>query len=262
MGIKTIQQLVEQEKGKLSQETIMQEQKIGTNKEPINPNEYTNRLNIETYHYDEREYLKGKYYNLSNITPNIFNCTFEKSVVKNKKEQEYKKSLETYCNNFKELGFKGLGALLMGSTGNGKTYYSDCVYNELSRKGYVVYRTTISDIFYTFKETFKKDSKINTRDVIRSLKECDLIILDDVGSETISENWGEQSIYSLIDFLITNDVSLMLSTNLSLEDLKNHLSVKNDGKLLDRVKQKCKLFVFDWESRRGETYKKEFEELY
>ena len=82
----------------------MQEQKIGTSKEPIeepiNLNERTNQLNIETYHYDEREYLKGKYYNLSNITPNIFNCTFEKSVVKNKKEQEYKKSLETYCNNF------------------------------------------------------------------------------------------------------------------------------------------------------------------
>ena len=54
----------------------MQEQKIGTSD-----------LEIETYYYDEREYLKGKYYNLSNITPNIFNCTFEKSVVKNKNKK-------------------------------------------------------------------------------------------------------------------------------------------------------------------------------
>ena len=89
-----------------------------------------------------------------------------------------------------------------------------------------------------------------------------MIILDDLGSENISENWGEQSIYSLINFIITNHISLIISTNLSLEDLRNHLSVKQDGKLLDRIKEKCKLFVFDWESRRGETYKKVFEKLY
>ena len=64
MPVKTINQIINE---KSSQETIMQEQKIGTSD-----------LEIETYYYDEREYLKGKYYNLSNITPNIFNCTFEK----------------------------------------------------------------------------------------------------------------------------------------------------------------------------------------
>ena len=222
----------------------------------------TNNLEIETYYYDEKDYLKGKYYNLSNIVPDLNKFNFENAIVKNKKEKEYKKSFQTYCKNFKELGFKGLGMLLMGSTGNGKTFYSDCVYNELSKQGYVVYRTTVLDIFFTFQDTFKKDSKINTRDIIRELKECDLIILDDLGSENISENWGEQSIYSLINFIITNHISLIISTNLSLEDLRNHLSVKQDGKLLDRIKEKCKLFVFDWESRRGETYKKEFEELY
>ena len=253
MGVKTINQITNE---KSSQETTTREQKYLTSKLE------TSKLEIETYYYDEREYLIGKYYNLSNIIPGLHKRTFENSNTKSKKEKEHKESFERYCENFEDIKIKGLGIIMLGNAGNGKTYYSDCVYNELSRKGYVVYRTTISDIFYTFKETFKKDSKINTRDVIRSLKECDLIILDDVGSETISENWGEQSIYSLIDFLITNDVSLMLSTNLSLEDLKNHLSVKNDGKLLDRVKQKCKLFIFDWESRRGETYKKEFEELY
>ena len=87
-------------------------------------------------------------------------------------------------------------------------------------------------------------------------------MLDDLGSENISENWGEENIYNLLDFLTTNNISLILSSNLSLEDLKNHLSVKKDDKLLDRIREKCKLFVFDWESRRGETYKKEFEELY
>ena len=246
--VKSLEQIINE---KSSSVTTTQERTAGTS-----------NLEIETFYYNEKDYLKGKYYNLSNIVPDLNEFNFENAIVKNKKEKEHKESFERYCENFKELGFKGLGMLLMGSTGNGKTFYSDCVYNELSKQGYVVYRTTVLDIFFTFQDTFKKDSKINTRDIIRELKECDLIILDDLGSENISENWGEQSIYSLINFIITNHISLIISTNLSLEDLRNHLSVKQDGKLLDRIKEKCKLFVFDWESRRGETYKKEFEELY
>ena len=87
-------------------------------------------------------------------------------------------------------------------------------------------------------------------------------MFDDVGSENISENWGEENIYNLFNFLTTNNISIILSSNLSTNDLNNHLSVKKDGKVLDRIREKCKLFIFDWESRRGETYKKEFEELY
>ena len=242
---------IERVNEKSSQETITQEQKIGTSD-----------LEIETYYYDEREYLIGKYYNLSNIIPGLHKRTFENSNTKSKKEKEHKESFERYCENFEDIKIKGLGIIMLGNAGNGKTFYSDCIFNNLLSKGYVVYRTTISSLFQRFKDTYKPNSKVNIKDLIKELKECDLIVLDDLGSENISENWGEENIYNLLDFLTTNNISLILSSNLSLEDLKNHLSVKNDGKLLDRIREKCKLFVFDWESRRGDTYKKEFEELY
>ena len=50
----------------------MQEQKTGISD-----------LKIETYYYDEREYLIGKYYNLSNIIPGLHKTTFEKNNTKN-----------------------------------------------------------------------------------------------------------------------------------------------------------------------------------
>ena len=258
MGVKTINQIINE---KSSQETTMQEQKIGTNKEPINPNEYTNRLNIETYHYDEREYLKGKYYNLSTIEPDLHKKTFDNAKTLNDKEKAHKESFQRYCNNFGELSKKGLGILLMGKKGTGKSYYADCIFNELSPK-YVVYRSTLSFVFQRFKNTYNPNSKITIIDLIKELKECDLIILDDVGSENISEEWGEENIYNLINFLTTNNVSIIMTSNLSTNDLRNHLSVKKDDKIIDRIREKCKLFIFDWESRRGDTFKKEFEELY
>ena len=255
MGVKTIDQIA-QEKGKSLRETTTREQKYLTSKLE------TSNLEIETYYYDAREYLKGKYYNLSNIIPGLHKRTFENSNTKSKKEKEHKESFERYCENFEDIKIKGLGIIMLGNAGNGKTFYSDCIFNDLLSKGYVVYRTTISSLFQRFKDTYNPNSKVNIKDLIKELKECDLIVLDDLGSENISENWGEENIYNLLDFLTTNNISLILSSNLSLEDLKNHLSVKKDGKLLDRIREKCKLFVFDWESRRGDTYKKEFEELY
>lgn len=221
----------------------------------------TNNFEIETYYYDEKEYLKGKYHNLSIIESELYKHSFDNSKVIEEKEEQHKLSFKKYCKNFEELRKKGLGILMIGNKGTGKSYYADCIYNELSQK-YVVYRTTLSNIFQRFKNTYNPNSKISILDLIRELKECDLIIFDDIGSENITEEWGEENIYNLINFLTTNNVSMILSSNLSTSDLNNHLSIKKDGKVLDRIREKCKLFIFDWNSRRGETYKKEFEELY
>ncbi len=218
-------------------------------------------LEIETYYYDEREYLKRKYYNLSNIETNLFKRTFKNATTVNDSDKANKESFERYCANFNKCRKYGLGILMMGGRGTGKSYYSDCIYNKLSKE-YIVYRTTLLDVFLRFKETYNPDNKTNINALIKELKECDLIIFDDIGSENISETWGEETLYNLINSLTINNVSILFSTNLSVQDLKSHLSVKKDEKLLDRIREKCKLFLFEWESRRTETYKKEFEELY
>ena len=257
MGVKTINRIINE---KSLQETTTRGQKYLTSKLETSKLE-TSKLEIETYYYDAREYLKGKYYNLSIIEPDLHKKTFDNAKTLNDKEKAHKESFQRYCNNFGELSKKGLGILLIGKKGTGKSYYADCIYNELSQRS-VVYRTTLSNTFQRFKNTYNPNSKVTILDLIEELKECDLVILDDVGSENISEEWGEENIYNLINFLTTNNVSLIISSNLSANDLRNHLSIKKDDKVVDRIREKCKLFVFDWESRRGDTYKKEFEELY
>lgn len=217
---------------------------------------------METIIYDEREYLRVKYRNLSNITPNLSSCTFENAKVLSETERSHKKSFEIYCNKFEEnYRNNGLGLLMFGGAGLGKTYYSDCIYNELSKKGYVVYRTTLLSIFQRFKDTYNPHIKLNIQDVIKELKECDLIILDDLGNENITESWGEENLYYLFNYLHENNISLILSTNLSAEELKNHLSIRGNDKLLDRLSEKCWAFYFEGTSRRKSKFKKEFEEM-
>ena len=58
-------------------------------------------------------------------------------------------------------------------------------------------------------------------------------------------------------------VSLIFSTNLDFKtQLKNFLDVKGSDKLLDRIKERCKPYNFDWKSQRAEIYKEDFERYY
>jgi len=220
MGVKNIRQIAEK-KEELSKKIIQKEQTTSIH------NSEKKEIIVETYNYDPREYLRGKYLLLSNITPNLSSCTFENANVLSETERNYKRRFEIYCNKFEEnYRNNGLGLLMYGGAGLGKTYYSDCIYNELSKKGYVVYRTTLLSIFQRFKNTYNPHIKLNIQDVIKEIKECDLIILDDLGNENITETWGEENLYFLLNYLHENNISLILSTNLSVGELKNYLSIR------------------------------------
>ena len=69
--VKSLEQII---KEKSSSVTTTQERTAGTS-----------NLEIETFYYNEKDYLKGKYYNLSNIVPDLNKFNFENAIVKNKK---------------------------------------------------------------------------------------------------------------------------------------------------------------------------------
>ena len=71
---------------------------------------------------------------------NYLNNTFDRAITKSEQEEKYLNSFKKFCDNFEMVGDKGLGMLFIGNPGTGKTYYSDCIYNQLCKK-YKVYRT-------------------------------------------------------------------------------------------------------------------------
>ena len=89
----------------------------------------------------------------------------------------------------------------------------------------------------------------------------DLIILDDVGNERLTE-WSMEHLYNLFNFIYTNKKPLIINTNLSLFELEEFLTIKKSNKLTDRISELCKIFHFDWESRRSELNKEIFKELF
>ena len=91
---------------------------------------------------------------LSGLTEQDWYKRFEYAEVKFSEESKFKKSFEKYCENFDKIRKKGLGIMMYGSPGTGKTYYTTCIMNVLNQK-YLVYKTTLSSLLEEIRKSYK-----------------------------------------------------------------------------------------------------------
>ena len=126
---------------------------------------------------------------------------------------------EGFARRFPDYPLRNL--LLSGGTGLGKTFLSGCIAREVSRRGYsVVYDTAIS-LFAAFEtKKFSRDSqeerqaRVDTRRYLT----CDLLILDDLGSE-LTTPLAQSTLYEVVNTRLQSGGHTIISTNLSLEQM-------------------------------------------
>ncbi|WP_455046227.1 ATP-binding protein [Leptotrichia trevisanii] len=206
---------------------------------------------------------KIKYFlKISNLPANWWEKTFEKSDVLSEEENEIKYRLEYYCRHFKEAKSKGLGLYLCGEVGTGKSFYSLCIFNELLKNDYKVYRTTLNGIYQRIQSTFNNFNNLTEEKVFKDLLEADLIILDDLGKENISETWGKSKLYTIFNFFYEKEKSIIISTNLEKEEIADFMDTQGNDALIDRFRERLDTLEFVWDSRRREIGKKLFEEFW
>lgn len=136
-----------------------------------------------------------------------------------------------YAQKFGSFYFDNL--LFTGSTGLGKTFLSSCVARTVSENGFsVVYDTAVS-VFARFEEQkFTRDSEDGrqARDETRRYLGCDLLILDDLGSELITP-FVQSALYTLVNTRLQTGKRTVISTNLSMEELRRRYSVQVGSRL-------------------------------
>lgn len=124
------------------------------------------------------------------------------------------------CHNFADnFECKKENLLLYGSVGVGKSFLSLCVAKEVLDKGNSVLYFSSSRLFDVLAENdFGKDSKENLYTDKEDIYNCDLVVIDDLGTE-MSNSYVFTSLFSLITERILRNKSTIISTNLSLKDL-------------------------------------------
>ena len=127
------------------------------------------------------------------------------------------------CRDYAENFTIASGNLLFnGGTGLGKTFLSACIAREVAAKGYSVAYETASRLFSKLeKHRFHPDEE-SALDAKR-LSECDLLIIDDLGTE-LPGQFVTAALYALVNDRLLAGKPMVVSTNLNLNEVDQRYS--------------------------------------
>ena len=131
--------------------------------------------------------------------------------------------------------------LLFGAPGLGKTFLSACIARVVSEDGFSVVYDTAGHVFSQFESAkFRRDDDGDTagEDVERCMN-CDLLILDDLGTE-MTTSFVQSALYQLLNGRLLTGRSTVISTNLDPEELGRRYGAP----LLSRLEGEYQLLPF------------------
>ena len=112
--------------------------------------------------------------------------------------------------------------LFVGGTGLGKTFLSACIARTVTDRGYSVSYETASHLFSKLEQAKFSPSEENRREANR-LVECDLLILDDLGTEMPGQ-FVTASLYNLLNDRMLMGKPMVITTNLNVDEMSRRYS--------------------------------------
>lgn len=126
------------------------------------------------------------------------------------------------CRAFVDAFPAGGNLLFCGSVGAGKTFLSNCIAKELIERGNLVLYFSASALIDTLSGRMGT-SREEMHGAEQDLYDCDLLVIDDLGTEYTNAYVASQ-LFSCLNERLLRRKSTLISTNLSLEDLRNKYS--------------------------------------
>ena len=126
------------------------------------------------------------------------------------------------CANYAHSFSRRSGNLLMtGAPGLGKTFLSACIAREVSDLGFSVVYDTAAHVFHQFEsEKFGRENPYEEdpdREINRYLN-CDLLIMDDLGTEMLT-SFVQAAFYCIVNDRLLSRRKTVLSTNLTVAEI-------------------------------------------
>ena len=139
------------------------------------------------------------------------------------------------CRRYADT-FDGTGAnlLFVGNTGLGKTFLSACIANAVTDRGYSVAYESAPQLFEKLnRNQFSPDE--TSRWEVANINSCDLLIIDDLGTE-FTNHFTIATLYSLLNDRLLAGKSMVLSTNLNSDEIARRYSPQIASRLQGNFK--------------------------
>ena len=145
---------------------------------------------------------------------------------------------QKYADEF-ETGVSG-NLFLFGPSGLGKTFMSGCIANRVCEKGnFVIYKSSYK--LFQFLEDYKfgRVDREEFDGVYNAVYDCDLLIIDDFGTEFIT-SYTQSVFFDLLNSRILENKSTIISTNLPIAKLGDIYQER----VMSRLKNEFKVLRF------------------
>ena len=134
------------------------------------------------------------------------------------------------CRTYGLTFTKDSGNLLfVGGTGLGKTFLSACIARAVADRGCSVVYESAGHLFGKLEQAKFSPSEEARREAAR-FTDCDLLILDDLGTEMPSQ-FTTAALYTLLNDRILANKPMVISTNLTIDELSRRYSPQIGSRL-------------------------------
>jgi len=159
-----------------------------------------------------------------------------------------------YAEHFAEHKAKGEGLLFLGPVGTGKTHLAAAIANYLLDRGVPVIFGTLATLFENLRASLYADgaTEAEREEARRELYDVDLLVLDDLGKERLTP-WAVEELYSLLNYRYENMLPVVITTNLSLAQLRERYDAERTQAgqaIVSRITEMCRVVII-----KGDDYR-------
>ena len=145
------------------------------------------------------------------------------------------------------------GLYLHGNFGSGKTYLIAAVFNELTKN-----RISTEIVYYPELLRDLKSDFDNFADRIEYLENVDLLLIDDIGAEKVTEWSRDEILGTILQKRMNNYKTTFFTSNLTLEELEEHLTMSSSKdelfkarRIIERIKKLTDDLPLESENKRN-----------
>lgn len=145
--------------------------------------------------------------------------------------------LQEWSNKFPQVNFNNI--FITGKVGTGKTFLTLCVANVLMQKQFNVYFVSA----FNMNNDFLSFCKTKDNDLINQYINCDILLIDDFGTEPLIKNITENYFYLILNERLLKNKATIINSNL----LPNEILDRYGERIFSRLMNKRKNLVLQLE---------------
>lgn len=150
-----------------------------------------------------------------------------------------------YCEMASIVKENAYGIYLYGDSGTGKTLLTSCMANALIEKEYTVLFTNFFEISRAIRNTYNNNILETDDSIINSIADVDFLFIDDLGTESLAKNSGDNfmqdKIYEIIDKRYRKEKPTIFSSNYLIKELAEKRNFMD--KTVDRINEMSSLVL-------------------